>query len=324
MITKEEVKRKYAYAQPVFPYFDIEKSMAVSPSNLRYQMLAGVTPKTLCKEDVSPELIHHYPEFLIARWYAAAVLMDMVKEKGLTYDYIENETGIAKSLLSKMGSKELFFRVPLAAWEALCYKVLGISVHKLVFGSECEIILPKRYAIPLGFLAENGNSLYIDMLLHYAEKVYEEYCEARESDKFGHYKSEYDLQHERIGELRESAGLYKYHTFGAGENGTETPNVMKSSLTAFWYGQRCFKFSGIAYTSMYYRIAVDYLTCEMPCHMNRVFGTTRGNSQIELSYKLKRIADYMLAVDDDGKQKILSSIWAYIMHAIQVNGALFA
>lgn len=323
MISYEDIKRKYAYSQPVFPYFNVDYSMAIYPSDLRYRMLTGVTQKTIRKGNISPILVNHYPELDIARWYAATVLMNMISERGLSYNYIEAKTGTSKSLISKMSTKEIYFRVPIAAWEALCHKVLGISVHSLIFGEECKIFLPNRYAVPLGFLEEYADALYVDMLLNYTKKIYESYCQERKCNKFGHYKSNCELQHERIGELRESAGLYKSFTFGCGDNGTETPSLVKTALNSFWNGPRGFKYYMIAYTAMYYRIAVDYITCDMPCRMNRVFGIAHDNSHIELSNKLKTVADYMLAVDEEGKRKILNSIWAHILQQIRTTGASF-
>lgn len=323
MKSKEETKKKFAYAKPVFPYYDVEKSMAVYPADLRYQMLDGIGSKTYSKKNMPRELMGHFPEYDVARWYAATAVIGMIRDRGISDNFVAEKTGISKTLISKMRSKERYFCAPSASWEALCYDVFDMSVHSLIFGEDCSIILPKKYAVPFGFLAEYADSLYIDMLLTYAENVYTDYRKGKQRDKFGHYKSASDLHHERIGDLRESAGYYNYHTFGCKENGAETPNIVKATLKSFWNDNRSFKYGLICYAAMYYRIAVDYITCEMPCRMNRVFASAHDNN-IELSDELKRIVDYLLAVDSEGKQKIMSSIWGYIIAKIHANGSLFA
>ena len=127
----------------------------------------------------------------------------------------------------KFGTKP--FCVPVKSWESMSYDIMHTSVHDLLLGENRPLTLPKKYSLPAAMIQTELTSSEQDRLAAMSGKLVKAYYSESKND-CGHHRPMADLIRERIIDIKEDYGFYKYQIFGR----RETPTGLKSSLTAFW------------------------------------------------------------------------------------------
>lgn len=290
-------------------YVNWDEAMRREPPEFRYRSMAGIAgPDEYVGTGLKPE---DCGEFDVARVKSAKRLVDFINSQSIPLNEIAKRTGCAKSLLSNMKSGKKSFCVPVKNWESMSYDIMHISVHDLLLGENRSLTLPKKYSIPAAMIQTRLTSDEQNRLAAISDKLVKAYYSESQND-CGHHRPMGDLIRERITDIKEDYGLYKYQIFGR----QETPVMLKCSLTSFWNPESRTepKFSFLAYAALYYKEQnMDYLVSEDPIRdFCDTYALSETGEKVLLTGGNKKFWRDVLVLDPARKQRLLEIAWTNI------------
>jgi len=134
----------YAKSIPLrLPYIDCTALRSIEPIELRY-LTATSWPKPIvaAQHDVS-----HVPDLVLAQWQAAQYVSKQLQDKGILAIDASAKSGLDATLFAKYRSGSRPFSPLPSTLVPLCYTVLHQSCHRVMFGDEGAIRLPRLYSV---------------------------------------------------------------------------------------------------------------------------------------------------------------------------------
>lgn len=295
-----------------YAYVDWDKVMSREPPDFRYRSYIGVaTAKEYEDAGVAPECGNDLEK---SKVLAGQRLVDFINDGPYKPEQIARETGCSKALFSRMRSGKKPFCVPAKSWETLAYQFMHISVHDLILGEKRPLILPKKYSVTAYYFAmlpEADQKRLVERSRQAVRDYYEQ-----TPDESGHHRPCSDLIKERITDIMEHYGYYKYRMFGDTRERVETPNVLTPKITSFWFtGDHYEPQSGfLCYAALCYKDQnLDYLICEDP--MRGYFDTYAESpmgDRILLTGDAHEFWRDVLIVDQPRKEELLTMALASV------------
>ncbi len=146
-ITAEEFKSSVQSRMKIKPlqnpYIDY-RYIAGFPLATRYTASQNVLSK---EELLSLGLKEDYlPDIMLARWQAAKRLAEIIKQKKMSLLDIADITKIDSTMLAKITNWHRPLSVGSESLVPLCYEVLHMSCHDLMFGEKGKVVLPGIYS----------------------------------------------------------------------------------------------------------------------------------------------------------------------------------
>lgn len=303
-------------------YADWDKAMKREPSEFRYRSIAGIARSADYEgTGVSPE---EGGEFDVAKEKARERIVNLIETGPLQVVDIVKITGCAKALFSNMKSGRRTFCVPARCWEPLAYSVMHTSVQDLIFGENRPIILPRKYAIPAAYMTKLLSEDEAKRLESISKRLVEKYYAENENDH-GHHRPLTELLRERITDIKEEHGYYRFQIFGSRDDGKETPNCMKPNLAVFWDETKNAepKYIFLAYAALYFRDqGMDYLVAEDPLRgFCDAYCVDKDGNRILLTGSIKQFWRNVLVVDAPRKQMLMEYAWGTIYSKLLADKA---
>ena len=310
-----DVQKKIAGLELRFPYFDKGQLQAIGDSSDRYHIATIGTDEQLAeKYNLDPK---RPPDLIAAQIMAGIYVREQFKERNIRPFETCQLTGIDNATISRNTNGVRPFSLMPSFLTPFCYNVLQESCHKVMFGEEGRIDLPKPYSMTARSLLSLDEPAR-EALLKYAQKkaeVYDSQCKETMQTAGAGKKPEAEEKHaenkrekadqnmipnaprrdqliiirERIQTYLDDTGRRPVHFLG-----TDTPHVVRNIIRRLMLDIRenpTPRGTILMYLSFETGLALDYFIAEdftkyVPC-----FYTDENGEKIEL--KDKRILQYL-------------------------------
>ena len=140
-----DVQKKIAGLELKFPYFDKGELQAIGDSSDRYHIATIGTDEQLAeKYNLDPR---RPPDLIAAQIMAGIYVREQFKERNIRPFETCQLTGIDSATISRNTNGVRPFSLMPSFLTPFCYNVLQESCHKVMFGEEGRIDLPKPYSM---------------------------------------------------------------------------------------------------------------------------------------------------------------------------------
>ena len=257
---------KRIYTTPLsYPYFDADALRAIEPMDLRYRVSTLEVTDKIAEEYGFP--LDRPPEIILAQFQAGRHVSQKLGDYGTGLSAAVL-SGIDNTMLSNYIHGKRPFSPGAAVITPFAYNVMAESCHKLMFGTEGSIILPKIYSemaraletIPSAEKEALHRKAKLQMALYERQNPQE--------IKNAPHREVSTLIGERIFELIYDKGTQGYQLFGP-----ETPYRIRTFLRQFIdeeFKHESPRLSLLMYISFETGLALDYFIAEdftrmVPC-----------------------------------------------------------
>ena len=257
---------KRIYATPLrYPYFDADALRAIEPIDLRYRLSTLEVTDKIAEEYGIP--LDRPPEMILAQFQAGRHIAQKLDNFGTALDAAE-ASGIDNTMLSNYIHGKRPFGPSAAVITPFAYNVMGESCHKLMFGIEGSVVLPKIYS-EIARALETIPSAEKEVLHRKAKLQYALYEKQNPQQiRNAPHREVSALIGERILELIYDKGSQSYQLLGP-----ETPYGVRNFLKQFVnedFKHESPRLSLLMYISFETGLALDYFIAEdftrmVPC-----------------------------------------------------------